>query len=59
MPERELGIALGGGLVADYPAAAQSHAHGIVLPYLVYRGKTLRIGNGKELCEAAIYQVIN
>ncbi len=45
----EIGIGGGGGLVPDYPAAAQNHLHGIVLPYFVYRGRYLRANDGKGI----------
>lgn len=48
-PLWEAGIAGGGGYTADYPAASQNHSHGIAVPYVVYRGKTLRIGDGKGI----------
>lgn len=47
-PLWELGF--GGGLldVPDYPASEQRRARGLVLPYVVYRGEVLRIGDGQS-----------
>ncbi len=42
-PLWEVGLALGGGWVSDYPGANQNHGRGLVLPYLSYRGPMLRI----------------
>ncbi|HJP23600.1 MAG: MipA/OmpV family protein [Alphaproteobacteria bacterium] len=41
-PLWELGLMAGGGLLPDYPAAAQNHFQWLALPYLAYRGKFLR-----------------
>lgn len=46
LPLWEAGLAAGGGRVADYPGADQSHARGIVVPVFVYRGRVLRIDGG-------------
>jgi outer membrane protein len=43
LPRWEAGVAAGGGWVADYPGADQSHARGLVTPWLIYRGDLLRI----------------
>jgi outer membrane protein len=45
-PRWEAGLAAGGGRVADYPGADQSHTRGIVLPVFVYRGPVLRVDQG-------------
>lgn len=47
-PLWELGF--GGGLldVPDYPGSEQRRARGLVLPYVVYRGDILRIGDGQS-----------
>lgn len=45
-PRWELGLAAGGGRVADYPGADESHARGIVLPVFIYRGPVLRVDGG-------------
>ncbi len=46
-PRWEAGIAAGGGHVADYPGAGQSHTRGIAVPVFIYRGPVLRIdGDG-------------
>lgn len=45
-PTWEAGFALGGGRVADYPGADQSHNRGIVVPVLVYRGPVWRVDQG-------------
>jgi len=39
----EGGLAAGGGRVADYPGAGQSHTRGIAVPVFIYRGPVLRI----------------
>lgn len=41
-PLFEAGVFGGGGFLPDYPAAAQNHARGLVLPYVIYRGEVLR-----------------
>jgi outer membrane protein len=46
LPLWEAGLAAGGGRVADYPGADQSHARGIVAPVFVYRGRVLRVDQG-------------
>ncbi len=48
-PLWELGIAIGGGYVPDYPAAAQNHFKAIALPYVIYRGDFLSAGEGAIL----------
>ena len=48
-PLWELGIAVGGGYVPDYPAAAQNHFKAIALPYVIYRGDFLSAGEGAIL----------
>ncbi len=44
-PLWEVGLAGAVGFLPDYPAAAQSHAQGAVLPYFVYRGDFIRAGD--------------
>ena len=34
----------GGGWLPDYPAAGQNHWNGIALPYAIYRGDFLQVG---------------
>lgn len=46
LPVWELGVAGGGGRVADYPGAGQSHTRGLVAPVFIYRGRVLRIDGG-------------
>jgi len=43
-PLWELGVAAGGMYSPDYPAADNNSPHGLALPYVIYRGKLLRIG---------------
>jgi len=46
-PRWEVGLVAGGGRIADYPGADQSHARGLVAPLLIYRGPVLRVdGSG-------------
>jgi len=46
-PRWEAGVAVGGGRVADYPGAGQSHWRGIAVPVFIYRGPVLRVdGDG-------------
>ena len=45
LPLWEGGLFAGGGWVADYPAAGENHFKGIALPYVIYRGRRLRIGD--------------
>ncbi|WP_165982588.1 MipA/OmpV family protein [Dankookia rubra] len=42
LPVIEAGVFGGGALLPDYPAAGQSHARGVVLPWLIYRGELFR-----------------
>ena len=44
-PLWEIGAVGGGGWLPDYPAASQNHARAIALPYAVYRGEFLRLGD--------------
>ncbi len=44
-PLFELGLVGGGGYFPDYPAADESHFDGLALPYVVYRGDFLRVGD--------------
>lgn len=41
-PKFELGLIGGFGYLPDYPAAAQSHYKGVVLPFPIYRGAFIR-----------------
>jgi len=43
-PLWEIGLVGGGGYLPDYPAASQNHWRGIGLPYAVYRGDFLQVG---------------
>jgi outer membrane scaffolding protein for murein synthesis (MipA/OmpV family) len=43
-PLWELGIVGGGSYSPDYPAADQNSLHGLALPYVIYRGSLLRLG---------------
>jgi MipA family protein len=43
-PLWEVGLVGGGGWLPDYPAAGQNHWNGIALPYAVYRGDFLQLG---------------
>lgn len=45
-PLWEVGLAAFGGYVADYPGAAQARFRGFPIPYFIYRGETLRAGDG-------------
>lgn len=44
-PLWEAGILAAGGYVAHYPAASQGQVRGLPVPYLIYRGDNLRIGD--------------
>ncbi len=44
-PLWEAGVLAAGGYVAHYPAASQGQFKALPLPYLIYRGDTLRIGD--------------
>jgi MipA family protein len=43
-PLWEIGLVGGGGWLPDYPAAGQNHWNGIALPYAIYRGDFLQVG---------------
>jgi MipA family protein len=43
-PLWEIGAVGGGGWLPDYPAAGQNHWNGIALPYAIYRGDFLQVG---------------
>jgi MipA family protein len=43
-PLWEIGVVGGGGWLPDYPAASQNHWRGIALPYAIYRGDFLQVG---------------
>ena len=45
-PRWEVGLAAGGGRVADYPGADQIHGRGVVLPVFIFRGPVLRVDGG-------------
>lgn len=45
-PLFELGVLGIGGYTPDFPAADQNHFNGLPLPLVVYRGETLRAGEG-------------
>ena len=45
-PLWEVGIAGGGVHGADYPAADERSARGLGLPYVIYRGDIVRLGDG-------------
>ncbi|MGM0633680.1 MAG: MipA/OmpV family protein, partial [Pseudomonadota bacterium] len=47
-PLWELGFGAGVLDVPDYPGSDQRRARGLVLPYVVYRGDILRIGDGQS-----------
>lgn len=44
-PLWELGAAGGAGLKPDYPASDEYHPAGLVLPYVLYRGRIFRAGD--------------
>jgi outer membrane protein len=43
-PLWEIGLVGGGGWLPDYPAAGQNHWNGVALPYAIYRGDFLQLG---------------
>jgi hypothetical protein len=43
-PLWEIGAVGGGGWLPDYPAAGQNHWNGVALPYAIYRGDFLQLG---------------
>ena len=45
VPLWELGVVGGAGYLPDYPAADQNHVQGIALPFAIYRGDFLRLGD--------------
>jgi len=45
-PIWEIGVVGGGGWLPDYPAADENHFQGLALPYAIYRGDFLRLGDG-------------
>jgi len=47
VPLWELGFGVGSLHVPDYPAASQSRLRAIALPYAIYRGDILRLGDGQ------------
>jgi hypothetical protein len=44
VPLWELGVIGGGGYLPDYPAADENNFQGIALPFAIYRGDFLRLG---------------
>lgn len=44
LPKWEVGIGLGGGWLPHYPAAGEGGFRGLALPYLIYRGESVRVG---------------
>jgi outer membrane scaffolding protein for murein synthesis (MipA/OmpV family) len=48
-PLWELGLAAGGFYTPDYPASEKNSLHGLVLPYVIYRGDFLRMGKDSIL----------
>lgn len=47
-PLWELGMVAGALQVPDYPSSSRSRLRGLALPYIVYRGDVLRIGDGQS-----------
>jgi len=45
-PVREAGVFIAGFNSPEYPAADQNHTNVIPAPFFIYRGETLRIGDG-------------
>lgn len=45
-PLFEAGVLGAGGIFPDYPASAQSHAHALPIPYLIYRGQSFQLAPG-------------
>lgn len=48
-PLWELGLGAGALYSPDYPSSSQKHVRAIALPYVVYRGDILRIGDGQAV----------
>lgn len=46
-PLWELGVGAGVLLAPDYPTSSEQHLRAIALPYIVYRGNVIRIGDGQ------------
>jgi len=44
-PLWEVGAVAGGGYLPDYPASDENHFRGLVLPFAIYRGDVLRLGD--------------
>lgn len=44
-PLWEAGVLAAGGWVADYPASGEGRWRGLPVPYVIYRGETIRIGD--------------
>ena len=49
IPLWELGLAAGGFYTPDYPAAEKNSLHGLILPYVIYRGDFWRLGKDSIL----------
>lgn len=47
VPLWELGFGAGALHIPDYPASSQNRVRGIALPYAIYRGEVLRLGDGQ------------
>ena len=47
LPLWELGVGAGALYTPDYPSSAEHHTRAIALPYVVYRGDVLRVGDGQ------------
>jgi len=45
LPLWEIGVVGGGGYLPDYPAADENHFNWLALPYAIYRGEVLRLGD--------------
>ena len=48
-PLWELGFGAGALYAPGYPSSSEEHVRGIALPYIVYRGDVLRIGDGQSV----------
>ena len=47
-PLWELGVGAGALLQPQYPSSSEHQTRGLALPYVVYRGEVLRIGDGQS-----------
>lgn len=52
-PLWEIGVGLAGGWLPDYPAAGENSFRGLPFPYIVYRGKFLRLG-GRQIVKGQL-----